>query len=97
MRPVSRTVRALIVTAVASVGLLAFLSSWNQYLWPRVVTEQESHQTLQIALKRLAAQNIQQLNVGVAGAVLAALPIFALLIVFQRAIVRGLTAGAVKG
>ena len=32
-----------------------------------------------------------------AGAVLAALPIFALLIVFQRAIVRGLTAGAVKG
>lgn len=87
----------LTAPVVASVGLLAFLASWNQYLWPRVVTEQENHQTLQIALKRLAAQNVQQLNVGVAGAVLAAVPIFALLIVFQRAIVRGLTAGAVKG
>ena len=96
-RFMTRIAVPLAAPVVASVGLLAFLSSWNQYLWPRVVTEQESHQTLQIALKRLAAQNIQQLNVGVAGAVLAALPIFALLIVFQRAIVRGLTAGAVKG
>lgn len=96
-RFLTRVAIPLTAPVVASVGLLAFLASWNQYLWPRVVTEQEDYQTLQIALKRLAAVNVQQLNVGVAGAVLAALPIFVLLIVFQRAIVRGLTAGAVKG
>ncbi|MEZ5380220.1 MAG: carbohydrate ABC transporter permease [Microthrixaceae bacterium] len=97
IRFMTRIAVPLTAPVVASVGLLAFLSSWNQYLWPRVVTEQENHQTLQIALRRLGAANVQQINVGVAGAVLAALPIFALLILFQRAIVRGLTAGAVKG
>lgn len=87
----------LTAPVVASVGLLAFLTAWNQYLWPRVVTEQDSHQTLQIALRRMGVENLQNYNITVAGALLAAVPIVILLIVFQRSIVRGLTAGAVKG
>ena len=51
----------------------------------------------QIGLRQLQAANVDQTNVIFAGTVLAALPIFLLLIVFQRQLVRGLTAGALKG
>jgi sn-glycerol 3-phosphate transport system permease protein len=82
---------------VASFTLVAFLAAWNQYTWPRVVTTDQSWETIQIALKGLAAREIDQLNVGFAAAIIAAVPILILLLAFQKHIVRGLTAGAVKG
>ncbi len=82
---------------VASFTLVAFLAAWNQYTWPRVVVTDESWETIQIALKGLAASNIDQLNLGFAAAIIAAVPILILLLLFQKHIVRGLTAGAVKG
>jgi sn-glycerol 3-phosphate transport system permease protein len=82
---------------VASFTLVAFLAAWNQYTWPRVVTTDQDWETLQIALKGLAARNIDQLNIGFAAAIIAAVPILILLLIFQKQIVRGLTAGAVKG
>jgi sn-glycerol 3-phosphate transport system permease protein len=61
------------------------------------VTTDQNWETIQIALKGLAARNIDQLNLGFAAAIIAAIPILILLLVFQKQIVRGLTAGAVKG
>ena len=49
------------------------------------------------ALRSIANDRVDQLNIGFAAAVIAALPLVVLLILFQRQIVRGLTAGAVKG
>jgi sn-glycerol 3-phosphate transport system permease protein len=82
---------------VASFTLVAFLAAWNQYTWPRVVTTDQDWETIQIALKGLSAREIDQLNVGFAAAIIAAIPILILLLAFQKQIVRGLTAGAVKG
>lgn len=82
---------------IASFTLIAFLAAWNQYLWPRAVTTEENWATIQIALQQVAAQNIDETNLGFAAAIIAALPILALLILFQRHLIRGLTAGAVKG
>jgi sn-glycerol 3-phosphate transport system permease protein len=82
---------------IASFTVISFLGAWNQYLWPRAIIDTERQQTLQIALQRLATTNVEASNVIVAGALLAGLPILVLLIFFQRHIVRGLTAGAVKG
>jgi sn-glycerol 3-phosphate transport system permease protein len=82
---------------IASFTLVAFLAAWNQYTWPRVVVTDQDWETVQIALKGLAARNIDQLNIGFAAAILAAVPILILLLAFQKHIVRGLTAGAVKG
>ena len=56
----------------------------------------DSWGTIQIALRTLTSR-IEQSNVPVAGAVIAAVPIVVVLVLFQRHIVRGLTAGAVKG
>jgi len=82
---------------VASFTLVAFLAAWNQYTWPRVAVTDQDWETIQIALKGLAARNIDELNLGFAAAIIAAIPILILLLAFQKQIVRGLTAGAVKG
>ncbi len=83
--------------SIGALGLFAFLGAWNQYLWPLRVTDDDSVRTVQIGLKQFASANIDQLNLAMAGTVMAALPIAVLLILFQRQLVRGLTAGAVKG
>jgi ABC-type glycerol-3-phosphate transport system permease component len=82
---------------LAAFSLFAFLSAWNQYLWPLVVTQTNSVRTVQIGLRQLSLTNFNQLDVVFAGTILAALPIALLLFVFQRQLVAGLTAGAVKG
>jgi sn-glycerol 3-phosphate transport system permease protein len=82
---------------IAAFSLFAFLAAFNQYLWPLVVTNDPDYRTVQIGLKSLAAANVDQLNLVMAGTVIAAVPIFVLLLVFQRQMIRGLTAGAVKG
>lgn len=82
---------------IASFTLISFLAAWNQYLWPRAVTTEQQWATVQIALQQVAAQNITETNIGFAAAIIAALPILALLIAFQKHLIRGLTAGAVKG
>jgi sn-glycerol 3-phosphate transport system permease protein len=82
---------------IAAFSLYAFLSAWNQYLWPLVVTQTNSVRTVQIGLRQLSGGTFSQLNVVFAGTILAALPIAILLLLFQRQLVSGLTAGAVKG
>jgi sn-glycerol 3-phosphate transport system permease protein len=82
---------------IASFAVISFLAAWNQYLWPRTITTENAMATVQIILRPLAAASINELNIGTAAALIAAVPILVLLIVFQRQLVRGLTAGAVKG
>lgn len=82
---------------LGALGLLTFLGTWNQYLWPQSIIDDTEHRTLQIGLARLSNADINRLNLVTAGTVIAALPIVVLLIVFQRQLVRGLTAGAIKG
>lgn len=83
--------------AIAALGLFSFLAAWNQYLWPLLVTNNDSHRTVQIGLKALASTNLDRINLVMAGTVVASLPIVVLLLIFQRQLIRGLTAGAVKG
>jgi sn-glycerol 3-phosphate transport system permease protein len=83
--------------SIAALSLFSFLMAWNQYLWPLLVTEDDEHRTVQIGLKMLAAGRVDEFNLVMAGTVVAALPILILLLLFQRNLVRGLTAGALKG
>ncbi|MFP4513064.1 MAG: carbohydrate ABC transporter permease [Acidimicrobiales bacterium] len=82
---------------IAALSVFSFLMAWNQYLWPLLVTNDDRYRTVQIGLKALSSANIDQLNLIMAGTIVAAVPIFVLLIAFQRQLVRGLTSGAVKG
>ena len=83
--------------AIAALSLFSFFGAFNQYLWPLIVTKDEKLRTVQIGLKYLRDVSIDQINVTFAGTVIAAAPLFLLLLLFQKQLVRGLTAGAVKG
>jgi sn-glycerol 3-phosphate transport system permease protein len=82
---------------IASFAVISFLAAWNQYTWPRAVVTEGRWETIQIGLKSLSAATVEQNNVALAAAIIAALPVLALLIFLQRHLIRGLTAGAVKG
>jgi sn-glycerol 3-phosphate transport system permease protein len=82
---------------IASFTVIAALSAWNQYLWPQAVIDDSRYRTAQITLKSVTGAEINNANVGVAAALIVAVPVILLLIGFQRQIIRGLTAGAVKG
>ncbi len=82
---------------IGALALLGFLGSWNQYLWPVLITTDEKYNTVQTGLKALKQGGLAKPNLVIAGTVIVALPIFVALIAFQRQMVRGLTAGAVKG
>jgi sn-glycerol 3-phosphate transport system permease protein len=82
---------------IASFTVISFLGAFNQYLWPRaVITDTERWATVQLALRGLTT-SIEESHIPVSGAIITALPIVVLLALFQRQIVSGLTAGAVKG
>jgi sn-glycerol 3-phosphate transport system permease protein len=87
----------LVRPTLGALALFSFLSAWNQYLWPNLVTTQEDMNTVQSGLKLLKSSRLDQPNLVIGGTIIAAIPIFVVLLVFQRQLVRGLTAGAVKG
>jgi sn-glycerol 3-phosphate transport system permease protein len=83
--------------AVAALTVFAFLAAWNQYLWPLLITKDDKLRTVQIGLKQLQSVSIDQINITFAGEGNAVIPLVILLLFFQKQLVRGLTAGAVKG
>jgi sn-glycerol 3-phosphate transport system permease protein len=87
----------LLRPTLGALALFSFLSAWNQYLWPNLITTEADMNTVQSGLRSLREGAIQQPNLVMAGTIIAAIPIVIALLVFQKALVRGLTAGAVKG
>ena len=81
---------------IASFTVIAALQAWNQYLWPRAVIESDAYNTLQIQLRQASAGQVANANEAIAAALVAAVPVVIMLLAFQRQIIRGLTAGAVK-
>jgi len=82
---------------IGSFILITALSAWNSYLWARTVVDQERWETVQVALRSISVARPERFNVGIAAAMIVSIPILVLLIAFQKQIIRGLTAGAVKG
>ena len=82
---------------IGALALFSFLGAWNQYLWPQRITNDPDYRTVQIGLRSLSSANPDHLNLIMAGTVIAFVPIVIVLIIFQRQLIRGLTAGAVKG
>lgn len=82
--------------ALTAVGMYVFITSWNMYFWPLIITRSTEMQTLQIGLNSLKTGEAANPGLLLAGAALSVIPTLALVIFGQRFIVRGLTAGAVK-
>ncbi len=82
---------------IAGLSVFSFLLAWNQYLWPLVVTNDDDFRTVQIGLRTLRDEAGSNLNLLMSATILASLPILVVLVLFERQLIRGLTAGSIKG
>ncbi len=83
--------------ALATLGILTFLGSWNSFLWPLVVAQNEDRYTLPVALALYSTgQNSTQYGLLLAGATVVVLPVLAIFLVFQRRFIEGIATTGIK-
>jgi trehalose/maltose transport system permease protein len=89
----------LLGPAMAATGLLAFIVAWNEFLFALTFTISDEMRTVPVAIALMTGASEHELPWGriMAASVIVTLPLILLVLVFQRRIVSGLTAGAVKG
>ncbi|GIF50970.1 carbohydrate ABC transporter membrane protein 2 (CUT1 family) [Asanoa ferruginea] len=97
MRIFWRVVLPLCRPALATLGILTFLASWNNFLWPLVVASTEDKYTLPVALALYSiGQNRTDFGLLLAGAVVVVLPVLIVFIVLQRHFMRGIATTGLK-
>ncbi|KKC49582.1 glycerol-3-phosphate ABC transporter permease [Paenibacillus sp. D9] len=83
--------------AAASLAVYVFLNGWNQYLWPLLITSSDAMRTVQIGIAMLQFEELTSWNLVLCGVALVLVPSLVLLALGLKPLVRGITAGAVKG
>lgn len=89
----------LTLPALVTTGILTFISAWNEFIFALTFITRESMKTIPVATAQLSGASVFEIPYGpiAAATVLGTLPLVMLVLAFQRKIVQGLTAGAVKG
>ena len=89
----------LLWPALVTTGLLAFIGAWNEFLFALTFTSSETTRTVPVAIALLSGASQQEIPWGpiMAASVIVTVPLIILVLIFQRKIVAGLTAGGVKG
>lgn len=83
--------------ALSTLSVYVFLTHWNSYLWPLLITNKPTMRTVQIGVAMLQHEEVMSWNLILAGVVLVLLPSLILLALGVKQLIRGITAGAVKG
>lgn len=97
LRIFARIVLPLCGPALATLAILTFLSSWNNFLWPLVVAQSEDRYTLPIALALYATgQNQTEYGLLLAGAVVVVLPVILLFLALQKYFTQGIATTGIK-
>ncbi|MDD5370168.1 MAG: carbohydrate ABC transporter permease [Anaerolineaceae bacterium] len=84
-------------SALGTLAVYSFLQTYNQYLWPLLITNSPQMRTVQIGIALLQDEERFIFNSVMAGVVIILIPTFVLFIFSNRQLIRGLTAGAIKG
>jgi sn-glycerol 3-phosphate transport system permease protein len=83
--------------ALATLAVYTFLNTWNQYYWPLLIVDSPEWRTTQIGITAFRSSEVTVYNLQMASTLIVMLPTLILLVLGQRQLVRGLTAGALKG
>jgi multiple sugar transport system permease protein len=86
----------LVGPALATLAVLATMSSWNSFLWPLFITRDERLMTLPVGLALLQGRYTTEWSMVMAGAVITVLPIILIYLAAQRAFVRGVALSGLK-
>ncbi|WP_438617505.1 carbohydrate ABC transporter permease [Oryzifoliimicrobium ureilyticus] len=98
-RILTKILLPLMGPSLASTGILAFILAWNEFLFALTFTLTDENRTVPVAIGLIAGNNRYEYPFGqiMAASVTVTLPLIIVVLIFQRRIVAGLTAGAVKG
>lgn len=83
--------------ALGTLGLITFISSWNNFMAPLVVMRSVEHYTVPLALRSMQSPNNTEWGALMAGSAIAMLPLLVVFVFSARRLVAGLTSGAVRG
>jgi trehalose/maltose transport system permease protein len=95
----TRVFLPLMWPALVTTGLLAFIAAWNEFLFALTFTLTNDQRTVPVGIGLMSGSSSHEIPWGniMAASVIVTLPLVVLVLIFQRRIVSGLTAGAVKG
>jgi trehalose/maltose transport system permease protein len=96
---VTRVFLPLMGPALVTTGLLAFIAAWNEFLFALTFTLSSEMRTVPVAIALISGASAHELPWGniMAASIIVTVPLIVLVLIFQRRIVSGLTAGAIKG
>jgi trehalose/maltose transport system permease protein len=96
---VTRVFLPLMWPALVTTGLLAFIAAWNEFLFALTFVVSDTQRTVPVAIALLSGATSFEIPWGVimAASVIVTVPLVVLVLIFQRKIISGLTAGGVKG
>ena len=96
---ITRVFMPLMWPALVTTGILAFIGAWNEFLFALTFTSSNETRTVPVAIALLSGSTQYEIPWGniMAASVIVTVPLVILVLVFQRKIVSGLTAGGVKG
>lgn len=96
---ITRVFMPLMWPALVTTGLLAFIGAWNEFLFALTFTSSNDTRTVPVAIALLSGGSQYEIPWGaiMAASVIVTVPLVVLVLIFQRKIVSGLTAGGVKG
>lgn len=99
LRIIFQVFMPLLWPALVSTGLLAFIGAWNEFMFALTFVVNDTERTVPVAISLIAGATAFEIPWGtiMAGSVLVTVPLLLLVFFFQKRIVSGLTAGAVKG
>lgn len=83
--------------ALAAVAIFTFLGAWDEFIWALTAINDAAKYTLPVGLRLFQQQRGTEWGLVFAGSVIAVLPVVVVYAIFQRQIIGGVTAGAVKG
>jgi ABC-type glycerol-3-phosphate transport system permease component len=92
----SRVLLPLTKPALATLGTLTFLDSWNDFLYPLIITSTDTMYPLTVGLATMVKRG-GNAGFSLAGATVSFLPTFAFFLIMQRYVVRGITLSGLKG
>lgn len=93
-----RVILPVVSPGLISLGLIFFMASWNDFLFPLVILKSPSNFTLPLTIRSLISGGIGRpvYNLQMAGSVVSILPLLIIFLIFQRRFIDGITAGAIK-
>lgn len=83
--------------ALATLAVFAFMTQWNAFLWPLIVTNKESMRTLTVGIRYFGDEAAGQFNYLMAGTVMSIIPILIVFLLLQRYFVRGVALTGMGG